>query len=686
MNENTSNLFKSGIVIDERIDIRTTAKDVLKEVGIDSLAFDSIKDVLNHLKSEHPPPDWILTCLQTSDHSNAFQLLSFVLQTKKFRKTRVSFLAFQEEVLYLPVAFEMGLLSYHFKPFTKAELLEEVQELLSGLTSDYTQHCFLAAKYLRKHLSLLEDSKPLLSLEEKLVNFFPDRPECFVKLAEAHYHAGETEKAKAILASSDFRKHGISIEIPELEELVASGGDQEKERSNFSTAYGVETVMAVDADEAIHRQITKTLNELGVKQVHCFVDGEQAFAWLKEHQQLSMIIMEWRIPKISGLALLQRIRHLGINVPIVIISSLLSEEYTPLLSEMGVTGTIEKPIENEQFVLNLMKMLRHDRYPTLYTDLERKFRTALASGKTDEVQSLYLRLQADEQTPPNLLKALGAEAAYIKGELEEAKKLAFEAFRMDSKEISILNTLGKILLATGERESALKCFEKVQKFSVENLHRLCLLAEVNAELQNFEASDTYLTKAKTIDKSNPEVTETDVKVSLSRGDVDKAASSMKVLESFSNIVSYMNNRAVALSKTGQLEEGIQLYHNTLEALPSDNVSDRSKVSYNLALAYARSQNLDKAEAQLINLVHRGEKSGLKEKSLSLLNRLQTAKKTGRELVLQVSDKAVKVQTLDILRPMALDAAPGELCLHLIYNAGSELPSEVIEKLKAAKLG
>ncbi|MBI2603588.1 MAG: hypothetical protein HYW48_11090 [Deltaproteobacteria bacterium] len=251
----TSAVFKNAIVIEERTDIRTITKDALKELGINSLAFDRVKDGLTYLKTEEKPPDWILSCVQTADNSNVLQVLRQVLQDKRFHKTRVSLLVFREEFSFLPLAFELGLLSYHTKPFTKGELLQELKELLGEISADYLQHSFIAANYLRKYLSELEDPKPLLKLEESLVNFFPDKPELFVKLSEALYLAGETEKAKAILANTDYQKHGIPVIIPELEEAVSAEGGKET-RSSFSTAYGVESVMCVDPDEAIHRQVT----------------------------------------------------------------------------------------------------------------------------------------------------------------------------------------------------------------------------------------------------------------------------------------------------------------------------------------------------------------------------------------------------------------------------------------------
>ena len=71
-----------------------------------------------------------------------------------------------------------------------------------------------------------------------------------------------------------------------------------------------------------------------------------------------------------------------------------------------------------------------------------------------------------------------------------------------------------------------------------------------------------------------------------------------------------------------------------------------------------------------------------KKSESLLKRVQKAKAEGGKVELNLSQKD---DTLDLTtRPIAFDIVPGDLCLHLIFNAGESLDPNAQEMLSQAK--
>ena len=78
------------------------------------------------------------------------------------------------------------------------------------------------------------------------------------------------------------------------------------------------------------------------------------------------------------------------------------------------------------------------------------------------------------------------------------------------------------------------------------------------------------------------------------------------------VISYMNNRSVAYTRAGKIDEGINSYKKTLDSIPSSKKEFVPLVRYNLALAYARNDMLDEALAE-VELVLEFEKSKVKPK-------------------------------------------------------------------------
>ena len=71
---------------------------------------------------------------------------------------------------------------------------------------------------------------------------------------------------------------------------------------------GVKKVLLVDPDSTLFIQIKKILTEQKIGEVIQCSDGKEATEWLKANEPPDIIIQEWRIPKVSGPAFLQRVR------------------------------------------------------------------------------------------------------------------------------------------------------------------------------------------------------------------------------------------------------------------------------------------------------------------------------------------------------------------------------------------
>lgn len=70
--------------------------------------------------------------------------------------------------------------------------------------------------------------------------------------------------------------------------------------------------------------------------------GEDAVQWLHD-QRPDVVFLDLVLPKMSGIAVLQRIRSMGLSLPVIIITGHPDVEDIETARGLGVTEVIEKP-------------------------------------------------------------------------------------------------------------------------------------------------------------------------------------------------------------------------------------------------------------------------------------------------------------------------------------------------------
>lgn len=83
--------------------------------------------------------------------------------------------------------------------------------------------------------------------------------------------------------------------------------------------------------------------------LHIVRDGEQALTLLSDaHFRPALIILDLNIPRISGLALLERWKSQ--NVPVVVFSSSLNDAERARVLELGAREFVQKPTDIKTFI------------------------------------------------------------------------------------------------------------------------------------------------------------------------------------------------------------------------------------------------------------------------------------------------------------------------------------------------
>lgn len=678
------------ILVDSSGAVRQLLSEVAKSVGFaNSQAVASIQDAHSILETEEV--DWVIVPLAADQEVNGLHTLRTIVSFPELKHVRVSLLVDEAEMWCLPKAFELGMLSYHPKPFTKDSLTKDLNEFLRLFEANEWNGTRTSAEYLRKHLRVAKNTGDLLQLEKSLLDMFPGNSKQLVNLAHAQQMSGQTDASKMTLRQAltiDPSIKGVvdqtATELFGSPDLTAQAGT-----SGVGNVLGLEKIIIVDPEDATRSSTKSIFQELGVTDIQEFADGEEAWKSIDAGQEPSLIVMEWRIPSLTGPLLMQRVRSKGfLKVPIMVQSALIKPTDMSLIREMGVANLIIKPTEREQLLKAVVWTIQQERMPTEQQTLENKIRVFLTAKNTVEAEALIIRYLAEPTISDGRKNVIRAELAFVREQYEAARDFAIESLKGTTESVFALNILGKSLMTLRQFEAALKCFQKAQSLSPVNLERLVMMAETQAEMGEPEVAETTVAKARDIDPDSATVKEGEVRVAMASGSSEAAKKMLGQIESIGNVISYLNNKAVAHSKCGFMEEGIEIYQKTLDSVPEEKTEVRAVVTYNMAMAKIRKNDLVDALVDLDAVIAiPGAK--VAKKAQSLKERLQASLAANTSFALRESDNTSNNAPTPLTTPAsptnddsvvadgasiaaaAVEATAGELCCYLIFRTSAD---------------
>lgn len=604
------------LVVDPSGASRTLLLEVIRSQGFsDIIGVPNLKDAIGVMEVEKVR--WLVTPMMVEQSENILQILNLFCTTPMLRELRISALVEETEMDLLPACFERGLLSYHKKPFTKDSLMNEFKELFARYEKYSWKSSQLAGSYLRQSLMHLGLYEELLGFERQLLKLSPGDLSQFINLSIPLAKMGKTEEAKSVLSQIKSIDSSFDSLIKQTIDTYLAGQDLSASDGKAMNILGLKSAVVVDGDSAVRNEVMAALQQMGVESISGFEDGEAAHEHIKANPDPDIVLMEWRIPKLTGPLFLQRAKEEGAkSTPFILISSLVQKEDIPFVREMGVAHVINKPCQKKELTKAIIWTVQQDRSPTEQGSMERKMRQLLRDRNVDEAAKIKERYVADATISQGSKEIMEAEFAYVAGDNEKARDFCIEAIKHAGESIFILNLLGKSLINLREFETALKCFQKAQTLAPLNLERLCQIAEIHSELGEVAKSNEILEEAKDIDPDSQRVDEAEAKIAINSGDSSLAKKIMGQLHAMENVVSYMNNRSVAMARCGMIHEGLEGYIKTLEAIPDNRLDIKGVIHYNMAFAHVRANQLAEAKQQLeLSIAQKDSKVLLRAQSL-----------------------------------------------------------------------
>jgi two-component system chemotaxis response regulator CheY len=103
-------------------------------------------------------------------------------------------------------------------------------------------------------------------------------------------------------------------------------------------------ILVVDDQQPMRKTLVYLLRQLGYRNVECAEDGDIAWNCINS-RPVDLVLLDWNMPRLSGLSLLQRIRasEAYAKLPVVMITAEANEEHVLAAVQAGVTNYIVKP-------------------------------------------------------------------------------------------------------------------------------------------------------------------------------------------------------------------------------------------------------------------------------------------------------------------------------------------------------
>jgi CheY-like chemotaxis protein len=666
------NRTASIVVVHPTQVIRQLIKSSLKTLGFENChLFADYQSCLEHLEIEKV--NLVLGTLSIEEEINGLQVLDVILDHYQLRHTHVVFFFEESEKQFVLPAYERGLLdSIASWGSTKEEMEKAIRAMFDRWEKQSFDELNISSQKIVEHLKSDPDR-----LEQYYRNFVEIRPgdarmlmdlALLLRSKDGESESGAFAKKALLLNPSLHSEWGDSEALATLESV---------------NVLGIAKVGILDPDPSSLETLKKVFEELGASHIEAFTSVSDAIECFS-NQSFDVILTEWKFPEMTGGAFLQRITRGQASVsPIIVMSSDLNDEDLVILEELCVYGLLRKPFDKETWIAKVSWALAEAKTARDPKMLVQNLRNLIYNQKISEAHDEFLRLKSLGILDEGGLLELSAQISFAEKDFEQCKQSCLQALSKGETTIFILSLLAKALMKLREFDAAIRCLDVANTMAPGNIQRLCMLAEGHMETGEMAKASGAIDTASAIDPDNEEVKSAQLKKEMLSGEPEKARELMSGSNAPRNIISFMNNRAVALSLSGKHSESIAIYDQTSSAIAPERVDLHAIVSYNKALALARASDIQGCIAALSE-AEKGAESNLQTRIKSLKIRALKAQEQNLPLKLNEAAKVVKLSHAEIESRMqqyssTLKVKAGDLGSFGVLEANSDI-SAISDKI------
>jgi chemotaxis protein histidine kinase CheA len=145
-------------------------------------------------------------------------------------------------------------------------------------------------------------------------------------------------------------------ELVQSAQVVTSTPIESEEPNSASAQPTAPTILIVDDAALMRRRFEVSLNNYGLL-THTCGDGLEAWNWLQSNSLPDLMITDLEMPNMDGFTLIDRCRQAGIQIPIVVVSSRLSEEWGKEARRLGATDYLNKGFSTSDLMNKVYSLL-----------------------------------------------------------------------------------------------------------------------------------------------------------------------------------------------------------------------------------------------------------------------------------------------------------------------------------------
>mgnify|MGYP006276032689 CR=1 FL=1 len=339
-------------------------------------------------------------------------------------------------------------------------------------------------------------------------------------------------------------------------------------------------ILVIDDDRLLNTQVVSLLLDNGADKVDSAYDGEAGWEMCLGGEY-DFLILDWKLPILSGLALFNRIRGVDrlLGIPVLVVSGLVQRLDFRLLQEFPCTRLLEKPF-NHALLLRETVALKVE--ATWYARNTERIGEIMETVKADPDRGLRsLKALVAESPNPQPVALLAARKMREAEHIEQAITLLKAILEHDRGCVPAISELGRCLHTLGRYDEALQFLRRADKLSPSNVERISLMGEV--ELNNTDPANAKerFAEALKIDQENRRARH-GLRVADTLAEMMHRPAGQHIKDTFASL---MNTMAVNLAHSGEYSSAVAKYEEAFHFIAGKDASAR--VAFNVGLAYLR---------------------------------------------------------------------------------------------------
>lgn len=119
-------------------------------------------------------------------------------------------------------------------------------------------------------------------------------------------------------------------------------------------------ILVVDDQQPMRKTIAYILRQLGLKDIQFAEDGDAAWKHINS-TRVDLVLLDWNMPRLSGLSLLERIRssEAFAKLPVIMVTAEANTDHVLSAMQAGVTDYVVKPFSPNTLQKKLQDVCSH---------------------------------------------------------------------------------------------------------------------------------------------------------------------------------------------------------------------------------------------------------------------------------------------------------------------------------------